>query len=142
VEWARRGFWLLLIASWVVAVWYMWDAMSTIPSADRLQETRLVEIPGPRRFFTAAAFSAMELGLVLAALWPWRPGWYGTRLAVTALGTVTWFITTTPLDLSRMDWVHRRWLAFLFLAQVAALVALLVYRSVMARADRANRAEA
>ena len=32
-EWARRGFWLLLAASWVIAVWYMWDAMSTVPSA-------------------------------------------------------------------------------------------------------------
>jgi amino acid transporter len=136
LEWVRRGFWLLLIASWVVAVWYMWEAMSTIPSAGRLEETRLVEIPGPRRFFTAAAFSAMELALVLAALWPWRPAWYATRLGVTALGTITWFITTTPLDLSRMDWVHRRWLGFLIAAQLVALLAVLAYRGAAALAER------
>lgn len=136
VEWIRRGFWLLLAVSWVVAAWYMWDAMTTMPSAERLQETRMVEIPGPRRFFTAAAFSAMEVAVVLAALWPWRPAYYATRLAVTALGVLTWFVITTPLELSRMDWVHRRWLAFLALAQGLALVGLLVYRVAAEAAER------
>lgn len=130
MEWVRRGFWLLLALSWAVAVWYMWDAVTTVPSAERLQETRLVEIPGPRRFFAAAAFSAMELAVVLALLWPWRPSYYASRLAVGALAVLTWFVMTTPLDLSRMDWVHRRWLAFLVLAQVVALVAVLVHRAV------------
>lgn len=137
-EWARRGFWLLLAVSWVIAVWYMWDAMSAIPSAERLEQTRLAEIPGPRRFFTAAAFSAMELAVVLAVLWPWRTELYASRLAVTALAIVTWFVSTTPLDLSRMDWVHRRWLAFLALAVVAALAILLVYRAVRAVGKRAT----
>lgn len=139
VEWVRRGFWLLLALSWAVALWYMWDAMTTIPDAARLQESRLVEIPGPRRFFAAAAFSAMELAVVLAALWPWRPAFYATRLAITALAVLTWFITTTPLDLSRMDWVHRRWLAFLGLAQILALVVLLGYRAAVAVAERRDR---
>lgn len=143
VEWVRRGFWILLALSWVVAVGYMWDAMATIPSAERLQESRLVEIPDPRRFFAAAAFSAMELAVVLAALWPWRPALYGTRLAVTGLAVLTWFVTTTPLGLTAMDWVHRRWLAFLVLAQGSALVALLAYRSTRAvlerRRDRSGR---
>lgn len=134
--WARRGFWLLLVASWVVAVALMWEAMTTVPSAERLQETRLVEIPGPRRFFAAAAFSAMELAVVLAALWPWRPAYYGARLAVTGLAVLTWFVTTTPLDLSRMDWIHRRWLAFLVLAMVGALVVLLAYRAIRSVLDR------
>lgn len=129
-EWVRRGFWLLLLLSWVVAVWYMWEAMTTLPSAERLEETRMVEIPGPRRFFTAAAFSFMELAVVLAALWPWRSAYYATRLAVAALGVSTWFVITTPMDLSRMDWVHRRWIAFLVLAQVVALAVLLAYRGV------------
>lgn len=140
-EWTRRGFWLLLAVSWLVAVWYMWDAMTTIPSAERLQETRMAEIPGPRRFFTAAAFSAMELAVVLAALWPWRPGYYASRLAVTALGVLTWFVMTTPMGLSRMDWVHRRWLFFLIAAQVAGLVVVLLYRALRTLADRrSNRA--
>ena len=136
VEWVRRGFWLLLVASWMVAVAYMWDAVTTIPSAERLQETRLVEIPGPRRLFTAVAFSALELAVVLAALWPWRPRYYATRLAVTALSVTAWFVSTTPLDLSRMDWVHRRWMAFLVLAQVMALGVLLAYRGMRALAER------
>lgn len=138
-EWIRRGFWLLLVVSWVVAVWYMWEAVTTIPSAERLQETRLAEIPGPRRLFTAVAFSAMELGLVLTLLWPWRTEFYATRLAVAALAIVTWFVSTTPLDLSRMDWVHRRWLAFVALATVVALATLLVYRAARALLDRPDR---
>ena len=136
VEWVRRGFWVLLALSWVVVVWYMWDAMTTIPSAERLQDTRMAEIPGPRRFFTAAAFSGMEAAVILAALWPWRPAYYATRLAVTTLGVITWFVITTPLDLSRMDWVHRRWLAFLVVAQVAALGILLAYRLALRLTDR------
>ncbi|MFW5946884.1 MAG: hypothetical protein ACOCUW_00215 [Gemmatimonadota bacterium] len=125
----RRALWLLLLASWVVAVWFMWEAMTAIPSAERLQESRLVEIPGPRRFLAAAVFSAMELAVVLAALWPWRTAYYGSRLAVMALATMTWFVITTPLEVSRMDWVHRRWLAFLVVAQLLALGALLLYRA-------------
>lgn len=135
-EWARRAFWLLLIASWVVAVWYMWEAMTTVPSAARLQETRLVEVPGPRRFFAATAFSAMELTVVLAVLWPWRIEYYASRLAIAALAIVTWFVSTTPVDLSRMDWVHRRWLAFLALATLVALAIVLVSRAVGALRDR------
>lgn len=137
--WARLGFWLLLAASWIVAVWYMWEAVTTVPSAERLEETRLAEIPGPRRFFTAVAFSAMELSLVLALLWPRRPELYGTRLAVAAVAIVTWFLSTTPLALSRMDWVHRRWLAFLALVTVVALATLLVYRAASAFRDRPDR---
>ena len=135
-EWVRRAFWLLLVVSWGVAVWYMWEAMTTIPSAERLQETRMAEIPGPRRFFAAAAFSAMELAVVLAALWPGWTAYYASRLAVTALGTLTWFVTTIPMDLSRMDWVHRRWLAFLVLVQVVALAVVLLYRAASTLMDR------
>ena len=135
IEWVRRGFWLLLALSWAVAVWYMWDAMTTVPTPERLEDTRMTEIPGPRRFFTAAIFSAMELAVVLAALWPWRSGFWASRLAVTALGVLTWFVMTTPMDLSRMDWVHRRWLAFLVVAQLAALAAVLIYRAVRGLLD-------
>ena len=136
VEWARRGFWLLLLASWIVMVAFMWDAMTTIPSAERLQQSRLVEIPGPRRFFAAAAFSAMEMAVVLAALWPWQPAYYASRLAITALGVATWFLITVPPGLSAMDRVHRQWLAFLVLAQVAGLAVLRVHRAARAVLDR------
>ncbi len=120
----RIALWAVLAVSWVVAVAYMWDAMTMVPSAERLQESKVVGIPTPRTFFTAAVFSGMELAIVLAALWAWRPEFYATRLAIAGLGLVTWFIMTTPMDLSRMDWVHRRWLAFMVLVVVVALVAL------------------
>lgn len=129
-RWVRIGFWLLLVVSWGVAVAYMWQAMTTVPSPERLAESKMVAIPTPRTFVTATIFSGLELAVVLAALWPWRPALYATRLAGTALGLATWFIISTPMDLSRMDWVHRRWLAFLFLAVVAALAVLLLYRLV------------
>lgn len=132
----RRGFWALLAVSWVVAVWYMWDAMTTVPSAERLQESRMVAIPTPRTFLTAAIFSAMELAVVLAVLWPWRPQLYASRLAATSLGVFTWFIMTTPMQLSRMDWVHRRWLAFLVVATAGGLLVLVVYRAVRLARDR------
>lgn len=125
---ARVAFWALLVLSWVVAVSYMWDALTTVPDADRLGESKLVGIPTPQTFFTAAIFSAMELGVVLAVLWPWRPEYYASRLAVTALALVTWLITTTPIALSRMDWVHRRWLAGMILLTLVALGTVLAYR--------------
>jgi hypothetical protein len=124
----RIALWAVLAVSWVVAVAYMWDAMTMVPSAERLEESKVVGIPTPRTFFTSAIFSGMELAVVLAALWPWRPEFYATRLGITGLGLVTWFIMTTPMDLSRMDWVHRRWLAFMVLAIVVALVALAIQK--------------
>lgn len=124
----RIALWVILAASWVAAVAFMWDALTTVPSAERLQESKLVVIPTPQTFMTAVVFSGMELAVVLAALWPRRPAFYATRLALTGLALVTWFIMTTPMDLSRMDWVHRRWLAFQVLAVLVALVVLLVYR--------------
>lgn len=133
---ARWTLWGLLVLGWVVAVGYMWDGLTTIPSADRLEQTRMAAIPTPRTFYTAAAFSAMELAVVLVALWPPWTGLWSTRLACMVLALVTWFIMTTPMDLSRMDWVHRRWLAFTTLLVLGALVTQLGYglvRRLMAR---------
>lgn len=127
---ARLTFCALLALSWVVAVAYIWDALMTLPPAERVEESTVVGIPTPRMFLTAAIFSAMELALVLALLWPWRPEYYASRLAVTALALVTWFVTTTSTDLSRVDWVHRRWLAGMILLTLLALVTLLAYRLV------------
>lgn len=138
--WGRLGLWGLLAVLWVIAVFYMWEALTTVPSADRLEDSKLVAIPTPRTFFAAATFSAMELALVLVALWPWRGEYYASRLSVTALVAIAWFITTTPMDLSRMDWVHRRWLAATILVLLAGLVTLLAYR--LTRRLLAGRAEA
>ena len=119
---------ILLLVSWGLAVAYMWDALTTVPSAERLEQSRMVAIPGPRTFFAAAVFSAIELAVVLAALWPGWRRYYATRLAVTALAILTWFIMTVPMEVSRMDWVHRVWIAFLAVAVTAALLVLLLYR--------------
>jgi hypothetical protein len=127
-RWLRIAIWAVLAVSWVLAVAYMWDAMTTVPSAERLEESKVVGIPTPRTFFTSAIFSGMELAIVLAALWPGRPELYATRVGITGLGLVTWFIMTTPMDLTRMDWVHRRWLAFMVLVILAALVSLAILR--------------
>lgn len=128
-ERARIGFWFVLALSWVVAVAYMWEAMNTIPTAERLEASRVVGIPTPRTFVAAAIFSAMEAAVVLAALWPWRADHYATRMGVTALALVTWFIMTTPMDLSRLDGVHRRWLAFQGAVVILGFVTLLAYRA-------------
>jgi hypothetical protein len=134
----RFAFWMTLAVSWAVAVWYMWDAVTTVPSPERLQESRLVAIPTPRTFVTAVVFSAMELAVVLALLWPGRPSYYASRLALTSLSVFTWFLMTTPMGLSRMDWVHRRWLAFQFLAPAFALGVLLTYRFIRTVGERAS----
>ncbi len=140
---ARRGrvaLWICLIVGWGVMVVYMWDAVTTLPDADRLAESRLVAIPGARTFITSVIFSGLELAVVLAALWPGWSGWWASRLSITALGLVTWFIMTTPMrELSRLDWVHRRWLAFMFLVLVAALATTVVYRLVARWASTGGR---
>lgn len=127
---ARFALWIILGLTWVVAVAYMWDALTTVPHADRLEASKVVGIPTPRTFFAAAIFSAMELALVLALLWPWRPNYYASRLAVAALGLVTWLISTSPMGLSRIDWVHRRWLAVMVILVGLALIVVLGYRLV------------
>jgi hypothetical protein len=126
--WARLGFWAALVVGWVVMVGLMWDALTMIPSAERLEASRMAVIPTPRTFFTAMTFSALELALVLAVLWPWWTGYYATRLGVTALALSTWFVMTIPMGLNRMDWIHRRWLAAMALATAAALIVTLGYR--------------
>lgn len=139
-RWGRLGLCGLIVALWAVAVFFMWDALTTIPSAERLEDSRLVAIPTPRTFFAAAAFSAMELAVILVALWPGRPEYYASRLGVTTLVMITWFVTTTPMELSRMDWVHRRWLAVTIVVMLAGLAVLLGYRLV--RRLGASRPEA
>jgi hypothetical protein len=106
----------------------MWDALTTFPSPERLEETRMAVIPTSRTFFAAMVFSALELAVVLAALWPWRPAYYTARLGAATLGLFTWFVMTIPMGLSTMDWVHRRWLFFMILAVGGAFLINLLYR--------------
>ena len=125
----RVVLWWLLVGAWLVAVWYMWDATVTVPSAGRLEESRQVAIPTVRTFWAAVAFSGLELAVILATLWPWRPELYATRMAAAVLALVTWFVITTPLDITRLDWVHRRWLLAMAAGILLALALLLAGRA-------------
>jgi hypothetical protein len=124
--------WVGLVLGWLVMLLQMWSAFATVPSADRLAESRMMQIPTLQTLAALAVRSAVELGVVLVLL---LPGWrshYRLRLLGTALLLAVWFIGTTPLTLSVMHWVHRRWLAAmtlaLFLSLLVAAVAGLLRR--------------
>ena len=127
---ARLAVWALLIAGWLVAVWYMWEALTALPSSGQLETSRLVAIPTVRTFWAATLFSGLELAVVLALLWPWRPELYASRVALALLSLVTWFILTTPLDITRMDWVHRRWMAAMAVVLATTLALLVLTRAI------------
>lgn len=132
-RWIRWGIWFVLLLSWVVAVAWMWEVAEAEPAMEGLE---LAAASGPRRFLTAAAFSGMELALVLGILWPGRPAYYFARLAVMALAALTWLIITIPLDFSRLDRVHHLWLTFLVVALGVGLVAILAVRGMDALKER------
>ncbi len=123
---ARLLLWLALIASWLVLLPMLWTAFSTVPSPERLAQPRMVRIPTLESLGLLVGQSAVELGVLLALLAPWRPRFYLARLWLGAVGIWAWFIATTPLGLSQMTWHHRRWLAVVgaLLVLSAALVAL------------------
>lgn len=113
---------ILLTLSWGVAVYLMWRGLTTVPSADRLAESRLVPIPTPASFARELALSATELGAVVALSWPGRR--LLLRLWLAALGAWTWFFATAPLGINTVQWAHRRWLAAVaFWLLVTAVVA-------------------
>lgn len=124
----RVGLWLLLIVGWISAVWLMADTLTTLPASEGLGDSPLVGTPTGRTFFAAAAFSALELAVILAVLWPWRQDYYALRLSTAALALVTWSIMTAPLQLTRLDWVHRWWLVAMVVTIALALVLLLLSR--------------
>lgn len=134
----RIALWLILALSWVVAVVYMWEAVTATQTAERLELPTAVGVPSVRTWVAAAIFSGMELGLVLAVLWPWRGDFFASRLAVAGLALVTWFIMTAPMDVGRVDRVHRQWLAFMAAAALLGLMTLLACRlwQRIARRDR------
>ena len=124
-----------MLLSWLVLVPMLWTAFSTVPSAERLAQSRMVRIPTLQTVGLLVLRTAAEAGVLLALLAPWRPRFYLSRLWIAAFGVVAWFIGTTPLGLTRMSWIHRRWLA-------AVGVALLLWAAIatMARIVRGLRA--
>ncbi|MBW3552053.1 MAG: hypothetical protein KY466_01015 [Gemmatimonadetes bacterium] len=124
----RFGLWALLIAGWAVAVWLMWVGMGSGPSDPRL-ETSPIASPTMRTFYAAALFSGLELAVILAILWPPRPEYYATRLAVSVTALATWFVLSTRIDATGMDRVHRQWLIAMIAMLAVALAATLLYRA-------------
>lgn len=108
---APFALWIVLILSWIVLLPMLWTAFSTVPSPERLAQSRMVRIPTLESLGLLVGRSAVELGVLLVLLVPWRRRFYLTRLSLAAVGVWAWFIGSTPLGLSQMTWLHRRWLA-------------------------------
>jgi hypothetical protein len=119
MQW-RLVLWTLFILGWLAMLLHLWSAFATFPSAERLEQSRLVAIPTLRTVALLAGRSMLELAAVLALLWPWRARAYLARILVAAVLLATWFVLTTPLSLSAATWVHRRWLAAMVVALLAA----------------------
>jgi hypothetical protein len=127
-SWRRLGLTLLLVLGWLLLLPLLWNAFSTLPSAERLAESRMARIPTLQAFLFIAGRSAAELLGVLALTWP-RSRLYATRLAATTAGLLVYFLFSAPLSLTRMAWLHRRWLALVLLTLFAALVIELIVRA-------------
>jgi hypothetical protein len=110
VRW-RLGLWFGLILGWLVMLLYLWAGFATFPSAERLEHSRMMAIPTLRTVALLGVRSMLELAALLVVLWPWWSRFWAARLLTASLLLAGWFLATTPLTLSTMDWVHRRWIA-------------------------------
>lgn len=130
---ARWSLWLALLGSWLVLLPLLWLAFATVPSPDRLERSHMAAIPTLATLAWTAGRSLLELGALLALLWP-RARLYLTRLWLAALGASAWFVASAPLSLNRLAWTHRRWLAL-----VAAALLLSALAAALARLSLALR---
>jgi hypothetical protein len=100
---------------------YAWSAFSTLPSAERLQESRLTQIPSLATLRNVVLRSAAELVALLLLLWP-AARLYLVRVAAAVAALIAYFIATVPLSVTSLAWVHRRWLAALIIALAAVFI--------------------
>lgn len=124
----RFGLVALLVVGWALAVWLMWGALDTGASDPRLEAAPLAT-PTMRTFYAAALFSALELALIVAILWPGRAEYYAGRLGVCVLALATWLVITPGSDAIGMDRVHRQWLTTMIVLLAGALLGTLLYRA-------------
>lgn len=101
--------------SWLVVVYLMWRAFRTLPTPEELADARAVRPPLPVDFYVNLLTSAGEALFLIVVLWPTWARHYILRAIGALLALIVWFFATVPLDLNTMEWVHRRWLAFLVL---------------------------
>ena len=128
-RWSSRRFlfWLALIAGWLVLLPFLWQGFAEVPSAERLEQRHTVGIPTLATLGWTIAKSALELTAVLALAWP-AARLYATRLWLAALGLAVWFVWSTPLGITTLEWMHRRWLAGMVVVLVGAAVVAAVAR--------------
>ncbi len=122
----RYLFWLAIALSWVALLPLLLSAVTSVPSAARLERSHAVPIPTFETLARVVLVSALEVGLVLGLLWPKRSRGYTARVLLAAALLAVWFVLSTPLALTRLEWVHRRWLALLAFTLLAAGVYALV----------------
>ena len=121
---------LALALGWAVAVFFMWKAVTTLPSAERLRvmSSQIMHVPTPRTFLRTAGQSLLELLALVLLLWPgWRPLWL-IRLLVAFLALGIWAVLTVPLELTRLEQVHHQWLVGCDVALLVAMAATIVSR--------------
>jgi hypothetical protein len=131
----RLAAWLGVALSWLVMLLFAWSAFATLPSPERLGQTRMVPIPTLRSVLLLLLRSGAEALVLLGLLWPWSSQAWTRRCAAAAVLFTTWFITTTPLSLSALDWVHRRWLALVTAAAIVTFMASVIARAVRLTQD-------
>jgi hypothetical protein len=119
----RLFVWVALILSWLIMLLYAWSAFATFPSTERLERSQMAQIPTLTTVALIVLRSGIELSVLLALLWPWSRRFYELRVATAAVVLPIYFLMTAPLTLTRLEWVHRRWLAVVELGLLAVLAA-------------------
>jgi hypothetical protein len=89
----------------------LWSAFATVPSPERLEQARLVPIPTLQTVALLAGAAPRNWPPCWGCSGRGGPGHYLIRILTAAALLAVWFVLTTPLSLSAVAWVHRRWLA-------------------------------
>ena len=131
----RILFCLALAISWVIMMAYAWSAFSTMPTPERLETSRMSRIPTLGTLTWLGARSMLELAAMVALAWP-AARRYATRLFLALIALAGWFFATAPLTLTGVEWVHRRWLAAVWVTFLLALIGTVAARIFAAAVKR------
>lgn len=123
----RQLLFLLVLISWPVTAFLMWQQLWTLPDPEILRLPRMVRPPTMQAFTREAIIAAGEVLVIATLVWP-RRRFYATRLLVAAAALPIWFLITVPRGLTTVDQVHRRVVAALILLLWISLVMLVVWR--------------
>jgi hypothetical protein len=107
---ARLAVTAALVLGWLAFLLLAWQAFATVPDAERLAQSRMAAIPTLQTLALIMLRSGLELAALAALTWP-RRRLYTARLGLAAALLAIYFVVTTPLSVSALQWTHRRWLA-------------------------------